>query len=45
VANLGPGVGSRIAVTSRHPTEYPTQFVLLDGHGSVLGEYWHSGQL
>ncbi len=44
-ADLGPAFGRAIAVASRHAVYYPSQFVLLDGRGRLLGEYWHSGHL
>lgn len=35
----------RILITSRHIYAHPNQVVVLDAHGTVLGEYWHSGAL
>ncbi len=45
VAPLTKGGEKRILITSRHQYAHPNQFVVLDSHGTVLGEYWHSGAL
>lgn len=34
-----------IIVLSYHTSEFPSQMILLDCDGNVLGEYWNSGQL
>ena len=39
------GTDPRVVVTSNHSVHYPNQVAVLDGHGRVLGEYWHSGHL
>jgi hypothetical protein len=36
---------TRIVVSSIHNTQAPAQVAVLDGHGKLLGEYWHPGQL
>jgi len=36
---------TRIALTSVHVLEEPTQVAVLDTHGRVLGEYWHAGHM
>lgn len=40
-----PGEASRIVVSSRHTVWYPHQIAILDAHGKLLSEYWHSGHL
>lgn len=45
VTRLGAGREPVIALANRHAVYHPSQFVLLDGRGRVLGEYWHSGHL
>jgi hypothetical protein len=44
VARLGRAREWRIALTSTH-LHYPSQVALLDAHGRLLREYWHSGHL
>jgi len=34
-----------VLVIGNHVTWYPTQIVLLDARGKLLGEYWHTGHL
>lgn len=34
-----------IAVVSNHVSGHPSQVALLDGRGTILAEYWHSGHL
>ena len=36
---------SRIVVSSIHDTWWPSQIAILDSHGELLSEYWHSGAL
>jgi len=45
VLDFGDGHGRQIAMTSRHAIWHPNQFAILDGHGKLRGEYWHSGHL
>lgn len=40
-----PASNERIVVSSMHNTEAPDQVAILDGHGKLLGEYWHPGHL
>ena len=35
----------RIVVSSAHDPWWPNQIAILDAHGKVLSEYWHSGHL
>jgi hypothetical protein len=35
----------RIVVSSQHDPWWPNQIAILDGHGKLLSEYWHSGSL
>ncbi len=34
-----------VAISSAHYFSYPDQVALLDSHGRVVSEYWHSGHL
>ena len=45
VADLGGPVGKVIALANRDAVYYPSQFVILNGKGKPVGEYWHSGHL
>jgi len=45
VADFGPRLGRMAVITSHHVTGDPNQVALIDGHGKVRGEYWHSGHL
>lgn len=40
-----PDQKPRILATAFHNTFHPTQLLVLDNRGGVLGEYWHSGHL
>jgi hypothetical protein len=40
-----PGTPSRIVLSSYHHPYYPNQIAVLDSHGTLLGDYWHSGHL
>jgi len=44
VCGLEPGGPKRILVTSHHISAAPNQFAILGASGTVLKEYWHSGQ-
>ncbi|MBI4909451.1 MAG: hypothetical protein HY820_37885 [Acidobacteria bacterium] len=35
----------QIIVSSNHSLWHPHQIALLDGHGQVIGEYWHPGHI
>ena len=35
----------RIVTVAHHHLWYPSQLLVLDLHGNILGEYWHSGHL
>jgi DNA-binding winged helix-turn-helix (wHTH) protein len=35
----------RIVVSSQHDPWWPNQIAILDAHGKLLSEYWHSGTL
>lgn len=45
VAKLGHDGRTRILVVSNHYLYYPAQVALLDEHGHLLREYWHSGHV
>jgi len=45
IDHLGRAGLLRIAVTSTDHLDDPSQVALLDNHGHVLREYWHSGHL
>jgi hypothetical protein len=39
------GTPPRIVLSSYHRPYYPNQIAVLDAHGTLLGDYWHSGHL
>lgn len=45
VARVGKGRPPVVVVSSVHSVWYPNQVAVLSGDGSLLSEYWHSGQL
>lgn len=45
VADIDEKGTKRIVLTSHHVSDYPNRFVVLDGAGNELSEYWHSGFL
>ena len=36
---------ARVVLTSHHYYGYPNQVAVLDSHGKLVGEYWHTGHL
>jgi len=45
VAPVKAGGSNVVFVTSHHTYGDPNRFVIFDGDGKVLGDYWHSGHL
>ncbi len=45
VADPNRDGAKEILVTSHHLSDHPNQFVILDGTGKKISEYWHSGFL
>jgi hypothetical protein len=43
--STNPASPTRVLVSARQVPDYPSQLALLDAHGRLLREYWHSGHL